>query len=393
MQTHNNAADRVAAAPDAHFIGLDALRFLMAFCVLLFHYEILISPRIAPEQRLFGAFDAAVDFFFMLSGFVICHVYSRTRWTAPNYASYLWRRIARIYPLHLLTLAACLAVVALAAISGMKVNNLGRYELADLPAQLLMVHAWGVSDHLSFNTVSWSISAEFFVYLVFPLLLAFVRAAGVVRAAIAVVALMTALSFVTSLIAEPHWLRRSYDFGALRALPSFAAGIVLWHLWRRGRVSRLPWTDALAAAAATTAAAALMLAQAPRETMLVAFAATILLAARAETTSPLSGPIAAVLRVLGNASYGLYMLHLMIGMAIFKIAVPRVAVLRDTPELAAVAAFVISLLAAIVIYRVFEAPARKLLTHGPRTRTTEHNRVTPTPNSAHPNVEPSSLTP
>ncbi|MCB1510146.1 MAG: acyltransferase [Hyphomicrobiaceae bacterium] len=362
MQNPNEATERAQATRNAHFIGLDALRFLMAFCVVLFHYEILISPHLAPEHRLFGAFDAAVDFFFMLSGFVICHVYGHAQWNMANYASYLWRRLARIYPLHLLTLVACLAVIALAAKSGMKVNNLGRYDLADLPAQLLMVHAWGVSDHLSFNTVSWSISAEFFVYLLFPLLATVVRAAGWVRAAVVVIVLMATLSFVTSTVIEPHWLRRSYDFGALRALPTFTAGIVLWHLCHQTNRPTRAVANWFAAIAAIVLAMGLMLLQQSREALLIAFAAAIVAVARAEATAPLSGRIANLLQTLGNASYGLYMLHLMIGMAIFKIAVPRIGLLRDMPLLAAALALAISLVAAIASYRVFEAPVRRLLT-------------------------------
>ena len=85
----------------------------------------------------------------------------------PSTGRFLWRRIARIYPLHLATLAFYV-VIALALHSGLaRTDNPARYPLSDLPAQLLLLHAVD-GERLTFNFPSWSLSAEMFCYLLFP---------------------------------------------------------------------------------------------------------------------------------------------------------------------------------------------------------------------------------
>ena len=143
----------------------------MALLVVIFHYEMLVAPEVGPNQRSFIGFDAAVDFFFILSGFVICHAYEGRTWDVPSYLDYVRRRLARIYPLHIATLLAFIVAAALAGFVGVPLNNSEKFAFSELPFQVFLVHAWGVSDRLTFNDVSWSISAEFFLYLLFPAIL------------------------------------------------------------------------------------------------------------------------------------------------------------------------------------------------------------------------------
>ena len=87
-----------------------------------------------------------------------------------NTAEFIRRRFARLYPLHLATLGFYVMVGAAASIGLLSVVRDSKYAFNELPANLLLVHAWGFSSQLSFNYVSWSISAEWFVYLLFPLI-------------------------------------------------------------------------------------------------------------------------------------------------------------------------------------------------------------------------------
>ena len=351
------SADRA----NARFLALDFVRFLMALCVVLFHYEIFISPNVPLDQKWFGGFDAAVDFFFMLSGFVICHSYGNTTWNFEGYLNYIQRRIARIYPLHLATLFVFIIALGFAGFFGVSINNGARYDLWDIPAQLLLVHSWGVQDHLSFNHVSWSVSAEFFLYLIFPILLTIVRQDGIIKSLVFLICIIALLSFLTGDTSQKHWMSRSYDFGILRAVPSFFLGIILWHLWFQYSPTRqLSWFWPILS---TMIALVLMVIQAPGELMLGVFAVCILLTAMTEFNREFGGVTSRVMKTLGDASYGLYMLHPLVGLAMFKVIVPKVSWLTEMPILAAFLAFCLSLVAALISYKVFESPMRRWMSH------------------------------
>src|SRR5260370_21681736 len=78
------------------------------------------------------------------------------------------RRGERIYPLHVLTLFLFVGLTLL-GIADSTLTSTGN--LSDFFYNLFLVQAWGVTDHLSFNSPAWSISAELFCYILFPVLM------------------------------------------------------------------------------------------------------------------------------------------------------------------------------------------------------------------------------
>jgi peptidoglycan/LPS O-acetylase OafA/YrhL len=101
-----------------------------------------------------------------------------------------------------------------------------RYDATAIVANLLLVHAWLPSGTISFNYVSWSISAEGFVYLIFPLI-----ALAVARhAALSLIGIVTLFAvfawFAESQIGLPL-TRLAWQAGVLRAVPGFAFGVWL----------------------------------------------------------------------------------------------------------------------------------------------------------------------
>ena len=152
---------------------LDGLRIVAACAVVVLHYSDYFKDQhfgrfMIDHTRHFNLF---VDLFFVVSGFVIARQYLDRVGDAASTGRFLWRRIARIYPLHLATLAFYV-VIALALHSGLaRTDNPARYPLSDLPAQLLLLHAFD-GERLTFNFPSWSLSAEMFCYLLFPLVAA-----------------------------------------------------------------------------------------------------------------------------------------------------------------------------------------------------------------------------
>src|SRR5258705_5569923 len=78
--------------------ALTGLRGVAAFWVVLFHMEWGSSIPIIEKGYL------GVDVFFILSGFVLMHVYAGFETTDFDYVRFIKARIARIYPLHIFAL-------------------------------------------------------------------------------------------------------------------------------------------------------------------------------------------------------------------------------------------------------------------------------------------------
>src|SRR4051794_2329668 len=149
----------------AHIKPLTSLRFFAAYWVVLFHYWPKLAVSFTPAFVQKGYLG--VELFFTLSGFILCHVYLTSVGEGRfHYGSFLWARLARVYPLHLATLAG-MGLMALAALAaGFRIDpNILSWKA--LPANVLMVHAWGFAPVAGWNHPSWSISAEWFAYLSF----------------------------------------------------------------------------------------------------------------------------------------------------------------------------------------------------------------------------------
>ncbi len=162
-----------AAPAPARLGALDGLRLMAAMWVAAFHLALLrgdapsgLTETIALKGYL------GVDIFFVLSGFVMSYAYGAQAIDGRlDRARFYWARLARIYPLHLLTLAAAAALAA----NGLVLSEAVAADFFTIEAtlsNLLLVQEWGVVDAPSWNFVAWSLSAEWLAYLVFPLLVA-----------------------------------------------------------------------------------------------------------------------------------------------------------------------------------------------------------------------------
>lgn len=301
---------------------LTALRFAAAAWVVLFHYwpkldlaafgGTVAAGAEAARPALVAKGYLGVEVFFVLSGFILCHVYLAAVETGRfRYGSFMRARFARVYPMHLVTLLGVGALAAAAALAGLAVGD-GLVGWASLPANLLMVHAWGLAPEAAWNHPSWSISAEWFAYLAFP---AFAAAAAALRKrpwlAVALAALLLAGSYAAFEAATGKLLTQAtIAWGALRIVPPFALGCALFLLWRSGAISgRLRSLGVLLSSAAGLVAAAAL--SAPDALTVLAGGGVIVgLAAlwSARSAETVAGPAMRVGVYLGEISYALYML-------------------------------------------------------------------------------------
>ncbi|WP_333611125.1 acyltransferase [Brevundimonas bullata] len=217
---------------------LTALRFMAALWVVFYTFwpnlDVGFLPNLAAKGYL------GVELFFVLSGFILSHVYlhafAEKRF---SYRGFLWARIARVYPLHLFTLLGVMALGLGAVAVGMNIDD-SVLSWKTLPAHLLMLHAWGLAGEAGWNHPSWSISAEWFAYLAFPL---FALAAWPLRkrpwvaTAGAAVFLMGLYAAFERLAGFPL-TEATFRWGALRIVPCFAYGCALYLVYRRAPLPR-----------------------------------------------------------------------------------------------------------------------------------------------------------
>ncbi|NBB13851.1 acyltransferase family protein [Caulobacter sp. SLTY] len=290
----------------AHIRPLTALRFFAAMWVVLFHYWPNLQG--AAPLAVIGKGYLGVELFFVLSGFILCHVYLESFGEGRfKYGAFLWNRLARVYPLHLATLLGVIALGLAATAAGFNVGD-GVLDWASLPANLLMVQAWGLAPEAAFNHPSWSISAEWFAYLSFP---AFAWASWRLRdrpwmGAGLALGFMAVLYPVFEALAGYSLTQATIHWGALRIVPCFALGCAMHGLWRAGAVRSLRHA---ATGACLMGAGALVAAigGAPDVLSVAAFGGLILcLAGVAEHGSRFASGSGFV--YLGEISYSIYMI-------------------------------------------------------------------------------------
>jgi len=289
-----------------HLKPLTALRFFAAMWVVLFAWWPVSGFGPAPEFIARGYLG--VDLFFVLSGFILCHVYlDQAGQRRFRYGGFLWNRLARVYPLHLFTLAGVGLMAGAAAVAGMSIDgNVLSWET--LPANILMVHAWGVTDVAGWNHPSWSISAEWFAYLTFPIFAAAawgLRARPLLALGLAVAALFGAYAGYQALTGQTLTLA-TFAGGAVRIVPAFALGCAAFLVFRAGYLAnpKVALAAFLGGLVAVISSAALGL---PDGVTVTVFTPMILGLAglAAVERNPLSaGPLV----YLGEVSYSVYML-------------------------------------------------------------------------------------
>jgi peptidoglycan/LPS O-acetylase OafA/YrhL len=149
--------------------ALTGIRFYAAVFVFLSH--VIIIPgmeNLSAGHLLFSAGVVGVSFFFVLSGFILTYNYAdvfRDGVSLANYKQFVWDRWTKIYPVQLVTLLMVLPI----SISS---PNLP-LDWRAVPAHLFLLQCWWPFTEPAFNRFlnvpSWSISCEWFFYLLAPL--------------------------------------------------------------------------------------------------------------------------------------------------------------------------------------------------------------------------------
>jgi len=361
--------------------ALTSLRYLAAAWVLMFHLKEFTRVDALIQNPFVMRGYLGVDFFFVLSGFVLAHVYKRDVDAARfNYWGFISKRLGRIYPMHLFTLGLFVVLGVFTVLQGMTFDvwdpgepfkNLDRGQLIRaLVAHLTLIHAWGSTPGLQFNLPSWSISAEWFAYLMFPvflLVLRAIRGGPGLKLALAG-GLFFAMAVGTELAMGLELTEMSWNIGILRITPEFFLGVALYNFGehrtagRRGAIIGL-WASvavivvALAAAAWTPGAKIIAL-----PLVVFGLSGVVFFAAdgdRYNAFPPLSQP---VFVLLGEISYSVYMLHQAVMVVVFGILLRDFRPTDLATGLATIAGgLLLTTLLSWASYKWIELPGRSII--------------------------------
>ncbi len=295
----------VGALPDGgRFVALDSWRGIAALAVAWHHISADGGLTASEWHR---SLYLMVDFFFVLSGFVIAAAYGDRLAQGFSLAKYMWLRLGRIYPVHLAVVLLFVLIELARALSipdavEVPVPFAHPRDPADLPAVLLLAHAFTHPNVAIWNSMSWSISVELWLYLAAALGWRFAgRWAPWVALALALAAL--------SCFVDPGPAVTQWNW-ALRGIGGFGLGMALWEVHRRAGVARRIGPISATVAEGLVVVLCGLLLTNPFSSALFTPACALLVIVFAQERGLLSRLLHATpFLVLGAVSYSLYMIH------------------------------------------------------------------------------------
>lgn len=281
-----------------HFGALEGVRGIAALVIMLFHTTYRFPGYLA------------VEFFMMLSGFVMAHAYLEAPARLSS-GAFLWQRLARLYPLHLFAL---LAYVACYAFRHQALPEFRDGTTFTFVQHLLLLHNVGLNPtQLTWNFPAWTVSVELMVNLVAYCLLP--RGLRSLWLALAVILLYTLILNSSQHLGVHHQVYWNWlNAGFCRGLAGFLLGWLVFRTWRR--VQDVPGSSTGFSVAELLALGSLvlLLVRGPMDTTLD-FAALPLMAGILLLLGMERGALSRILRTaplqyLGRISFGIYLLHI-----------------------------------------------------------------------------------
>ena len=308
----------------ARFLVLDSWRGIAACLVALFHLDAYSHLYDVPFLRNSWLF---VDFFFVLSGFVIAANYQQRLLEGFGVGRFLFLRLGRLYPLHFAMLVLFISWELLKVLRRILVPGLSSMALFSIPqeapdtilANLLLIQSLHLYDFLTWNVASWSISTEFYTYVVFAACLVGLRK----HAWVALPFAMIGGPVLIAMLSERN-MGTVYDWGIIRCIYGFAAGAISWNVYRKWNGELRKWLSGSMVEWGALGLAVVFVSVAG--TTLLSIAAPYVFALVVLVFAFEAGTASAILRLrppvfLGTLSYSIYMTHVFVAKRIFDAAI------------------------------------------------------------------------
>ena len=234
--------------------NLTPLRGIAALLTVIFHIDLQFGNggglllRLQ-DSKMINKMYLMVDLFFILSGFIMFHVYGT--WfekgvNTTDFKKFTIARFARVYPLHLFTLCYTIVLFSVAGKLGIPETPVLQIENSTFSifTNLFLLQSMNFHKWFSWVHASWSISTEWWIYMLFPFLVvpfaklnplgrAIVAAACVVGYAIITVWLIPLVTFPPEIpfvkpIVADLTINVGYQYGIFRCLFGFVIGMMIY---------------------------------------------------------------------------------------------------------------------------------------------------------------------
>lgn len=348
---------------------LDSLRALAAIGVIALHYSSNFGA--APLPLLMTPFyrhgELLVDFFFVLSGFVLARAYWNDR-RSVTFANNVRERIARMYPLHFATLCA------VGVMQWILVNRLNSppfvylfNDTYDFVLNLLLLNRTGIERGFSFNGPSWSISTEFVVNVLFLAAIALPR--NIVRVGLfALFAVLLAVILKGGLISDAAARGPAND--VFRTIVGFCCGVLLHHVHSHW-LSRINLNRGFADGLAIAGASGFLCYSAKGELAGLFHLVVVAICFPALIVGAIHGWVVKwvltlpPLVYLGTISYSIYLVHFPLQLGVHLASVVFLIQMPYDSAIFLVGFFFAIVGLASITYRLIEVPGKELLRKRP----------------------------
>ncbi|MFY0602255.1 MAG: acyltransferase [Cyclobacteriaceae bacterium] len=244
----------------AYLHNLTALRGIAALLVVIHHFDFFYGSLLpAGSSGVIYKTYLMVDLFFALSGFVICYVYEETfssKFSLSTYKNFILARFSRVYPLHIFTLLATILLYLILIIydKDWLLNPLQKHmhRWDSIPIQLLFLQTIGIYDFDTWNAPAWSLSAEWWAYMIFPITFIVVSRIRKTHATfLGVLIIIGGWLFLEYYLSprQPFFnfplnsnnfaLDLNWHYGTLRGIVGFVMGMLMWRLYKQDKLKRL----------------------------------------------------------------------------------------------------------------------------------------------------------
>ena len=239
----------------SYLTNLTPMRGIAALLTVIFHIDLFTGGSLvhASASSILNRMYLMVDFFFILSGFIMCYVYGdrfTTQVKKADFKKFTIARFSRVYPLHLSMLLFIIFILFLFAKLGVPKNPILQVDnnAYSVLTNLLLLHSMNFHNWFTWVHASWSISTEWWAYMIFPFLVApffklksggrllvcllcFVGYFCIMFFIIPIITVPPELSFIT--FRRSDWtINVAYEYGFVRCLCGFILGMMMHHAYR-----------------------------------------------------------------------------------------------------------------------------------------------------------------
>ncbi|HYA30720.1 MAG TPA: acyltransferase [Acidobacteriota bacterium] len=308
--------------------SFEGLRGVAALGVALTHLEFSSVP--VDSMRYLYSWTAylLVDLFFVLSGFVIGHTYESKLDSVSNLGNFVVRRTGRLYPLFVFSTITFVAlgnlsqlikaVLVHAGYGGYFHETIINYpipSIGELLSAATLTHSLGFFDHLILNFPSWSISTEYYTYLIFGVCVVFLSPTSRSPMYVLLIIISAVVTVAGSLgqhcLSTSECMYLTSDLGIFRCLAEFLLGVFAAKCSQKPEISTIARSSVVQTTGLMGFIAILVLS---RQLPWLAFLTPLVLFMLILSVSADTGWVARLFALrlptyLGKISYSIYLMH------------------------------------------------------------------------------------